>query len=95
MAGNPQRVEPERLNFHRLSNARRDDAIADARVHPRELLAGNTGRKEPVAIHPDPEARASGVALDDARDCRFKDLSLRAGQDIGTASRDLQPLQTT
>src|SRR6266516_623176 len=35
---NGERVQPERLNFHRLANARRDLATIDARVHPSELL---------------------------------------------------------
>ena len=35
---NGERVQPERLNFHWLANARRDLATIDARVHPGELL---------------------------------------------------------
>src|SRR5262245_5148414 len=32
-----QRVDPQRLHFDRLANARRHDPIADLRIHPREL----------------------------------------------------------
>ena len=35
---NGERVQPERLNFHWLANARCDFAAIDARVHPAELL---------------------------------------------------------
>ena len=35
---NGERVQPERLNFHWLADARSDLATIDARVHPGELL---------------------------------------------------------
>ena len=57
-AGASQRVDPQRLNFHRLADARRDHAAVDARIHPRELHAGDAAREQAVVVHPDAEARA-------------------------------------
>ena len=67
LARQAQRVDPERLHFHRLADARRDHPALDARVHPRQLRAGDTAREEAVVGHPDGEPRAAGVAVEDGR----------------------------
>ena len=54
-----ERVQPERLNFHRLADTRRDLAAIDARVHPGELLTVFAGREQ---------------AVDDRRGCRSASL---------------------
>jgi hypothetical protein len=63
--GDGERVEPQGLHLDRLADARRDDVIADARVHPGECRARLSRRQQPVAVETDPRARARGVSVDD------------------------------
>ena len=44
LAANPQGVQPESLNFHRLADPWRHYPIADFSIHPGQLDAGNSGR---------------------------------------------------
>src|SRR6185436_7096981 len=63
--GQTERVVPERVQLHRLAAARRDDPVADLRVHPRELVALGPLREQPVGgIDANAEARAGEMVPD-------------------------------
>ena len=64
-----ERVEPQRIHFDGLADARRDDVIAHFGVHPGELHAGLTGVEESVArVHVNLVARAADVPFDNVRE---------------------------
>ena len=68
-----QRVVPQRLNLHRLADARRHYPVADFGVHPGELHARFAGSQQPVAFfHVDAVARSLHVPLDDLQQHRIK-----------------------
>ena len=48
--GDPERVEPERLDLDRLADARRHDPVADLGVHPGELHARLAGGEQAVVV---------------------------------------------
>src|SRR4029450_12552131 len=61
-----ERIEPERVDLHRLASPRCDDPIVDFRVHPGELISiGPLTQKAVVLINTNTEARAFDVASDD------------------------------
>ena len=64
-AGDRERVDPQRLDLDRLADPRRDHAVADLRVHPRQLQAGLAAREQAVGVGADAVARAARVAVDD------------------------------
>ena len=68
VARDPERVQPERLDFDRFADARRDYPVADLGVHPGDLRARLTARQQAVAVKPDPEARTGGVAFENRID---------------------------
>src|ERR671919_2026960 len=57
LRANRERVQPERLNLHRLANTWRNFAAIDSRVHPSELLAVFASRKQTVLVGANAEAR--------------------------------------
>ena len=63
-------ADPDRVHLDRLAAARRDRLPVDARVHPRESQPVGSLCDEPVVVHPDAEACACSVMLDDAVDLR-------------------------
>src|SRR5207244_1141806 len=75
-------VQPERLDFDRLSDPWRDHAIADARIHPRELHARNTSGQQTIRVHPDPESRAIRISVDNVQDRRLESLALVRRQEL-------------
>ncbi len=66
--GEAQGVDPERLDLHRLSDARRDDPVADLRVHPGELDPGDASRQQAIGVRADPIAGPSRIAFEDCVD---------------------------
>ncbi len=59
---NAQRVDPERLHFDRLANARGHDPVADLRIHPRQLHAWHSRAQQTVVIGTNVETRATAIA---------------------------------
>src|SRR5437773_11096495 len=68
LAGDPKRVKPECLNFHRLACARRDNPFANFRIHPGQLHAALAGGQQTVAVHANAKARAARVTFEYAED---------------------------
>src|SRR5687768_4919496 len=64
MASNPERVQPERLHFDGLADARGDDPIADLRVHPGELHTTFAGHQQTVTVSADAVPCAFAVAFE-------------------------------
>ena len=46
LRGNAQRVDPQRLNFYGLADARRHDPVAHLRIHPRQLHTWHPGAQQ-------------------------------------------------
>src|SRR6266704_950559 len=61
-------VVPERLDFDRLSAARRDDPVADLGVHPSELDSGFTRVQQAAWVHFDSVTCAPGVPGNNVRE---------------------------
>src|SRR5262245_56707555 len=61
-------VEPQRLNFHRLSDTWCDLMAIDSRIHPSELLAVLASREQSIAIGADAKARPFVVTGEDCFD---------------------------
>src|SRR6266550_5507060 len=68
LTADPQGIQPQRLNFHRLADAWRYNPVAHLGVHPCELHARNARREQPILIHVDAVARASQVATQNGGD---------------------------
>ena len=57
-----ERIQPERLDFHRFADARRNFAPVNARVHPGELVARFAGGEQTIGIGMNTETRAIVIA---------------------------------
>src|SRR6516162_4026854 len=68
MVGNPQRVEPERLDFYRLADSRRDNAVTNFRVHPGELKPRLASRQQSVSVQSDSIPGSCRVPFDNRLD---------------------------
>src|SRR5262245_45488253 len=90
--GSAEGVQPERLDFDRLSDAWGNHTVADARVHPGELHAGDAGRQQAVHVHPDPESSAGRIAVHDLLDRGLEGSSLGSRQKSRTIRDELQQL---
>ena len=82
LPGQAQRVEPKRLDFDRLADARRDDPVADLGIHPSQLHARHAAGQQPIGIAANAVARAVAVAGEDGID-RGEEESLVLGFDRG------------
>ena len=73
-----QRVVPQRVDLDGFAAPRRDDPVADLRVHPGELKARSAlAQQAVVRIDADAESRAGDVALDDVDELRQKRVQQR------------------
>src|SRR3954471_18699471 len=64
-AGDPESVQPKRLDFDGLADARSHDPIPNAGIHPRELGSRDAASQETICFRPDTEASTVAVALED------------------------------
>ncbi len=60
-----QRVDPQRLDLHRLADAGGDHPVAHLGIHPGELHAGNPCPQQAIGVHPDVVAGAGGITFYD------------------------------
>src|SRR5687768_10144504 len=65
LRGYGERVQPQRLDFDRLADARSNHSISNPRVHPGQLHPGAAGHQQSVGVEPDPEPRPRSIAPDD------------------------------
>ena len=75
-----QSTDPQRVDFDRATRAFGYGYAIDARVHPRESLAGLSDVDEPIVIRTDAEAGAAPECAHDRHDGRQK-----LGREIGIA----------
>jgi hypothetical protein len=80
---NLQRVEPQRLNLHRLANSRRDFAAVHASVHPGQLHARLSRREQTVDIGVDVVPRALCISLDDLVNRALQACAIRTADNGG------------
>ena len=59
-----ERIKPQRINLHGLSDSRRHHPVADFGIHPGELHAGFTGVKQAILVHMNLVARSGYVRAD-------------------------------
>src|SRR6185369_17949963 len=86
LARQPQRVQPERLDFDGFTDSRRHDVVADFGVHPRQLHPGYTRRQQAIVVGTDAESRAVRVAVENAVDAILQRLSIRE-REVDPATR--------
>src|SRR5262249_19647602 len=82
-------IQPKRLDFHRLSDPRGDDSIANSSVHPGQLNPRNTGRQQP---RPDPSAPRRALPPHTQRRWGGGPPPPPAAAALSTALRDRQPV---
>ena len=68
LLGDPERVQPERLDLHGLADARRHDPVAHLGVHPGELHSRLTAGEQAVGVEPYAVSSAPAVSVDDFGD---------------------------
>src|SRR5437870_4874180 len=79
--GDVERVEPQRLNLDRLADSRRDYALANPRVHPRQLHAWHACGEQTIVVHQDAESCSGRVASHDRQDCGLERTAIVARDD--------------